>query len=186
MDKIFTGENKKQAEFLTFFEVYVFPHGIFAGLWVNFLVLLSHIPYKNTEELPLACLYLKFSLGYDYPHLLLYKRLGLCEMFFPRIRFVSDKHRVSQNIAKNGEHCIVDFQLKLRHVNVCTGGDLCSPFFSNFSETPRMKVSFDVRISRWEITFSFVFQDFASTCGEQPFNVCSHAPGTAHCLGATH
>ena len=73
-----------------------------------------------------------------------------------------------------------------RHTNVCTGGDLCSPFFSNFSETPSMKVSFDVRISRWEITFSFVFQDFASTCEEQPFNACSHAPGTAHCLGATH
>ena len=41
----------------------------------NFLVLLSHIPYKKSEELPMACLYLKFSLGYVYPHLLLYKRL---------------------------------------------------------------------------------------------------------------
>ena len=75
VDQIFTGENKKQAEFFTFFEVYMFLNGIFAGLWVNFLVLLSHIPYKNSEELPLACLYLKFSLGYDYPHPLLYKRL---------------------------------------------------------------------------------------------------------------
>ena len=73
-----------------------------------------------------------------------------------------------------------------RHINVCTGGDLCSPFFSNFSETPCMKVSFDVRISRWEITFSFVFQDFASTCREQHFRAYSHAPGTAHCLWATH
>ena len=67
-----------------------------------------------------------------------------------------------------------------RHLNVCTGGDLCSPFFSNFPETPCMKVSFDVRISPWEIVFSFVFQDFASTCGEQPFRACSHAPGAAH------
>ena len=33
-----------------------------------------------------------------------------------------------------------------RHINVCTGGDLCSSFFSNFSETPCMKVGFDVRI----------------------------------------
>ena len=32
-----------------------------------------------------------------------------------------------------------------RHINVCTGGDLCSPFFSNFSETPCMKVGFDVK-----------------------------------------
>ena len=43
------------------------------------------------------------------------------------------------------------------------------PIFSNFSETPCMKVDFDVRISPWEITFSFVFQDFTSTCGEQHF-----------------
>ena len=45
------------------------------GLWVSFLVLLSHIPYKKSEELSLACLYLKFSLGYGYLHLLLHKRL---------------------------------------------------------------------------------------------------------------
>ena len=78
-------KTKEQAEFLAFFEVYAFLNGIYPGLWVNFLVLLwvnflvllSHIPYKKSE-LPLACLYLKFSLGYDYPHLLLYKRLWLC------------------------------------------------------------------------------------------------------------
>ena len=63
------------------------------------------------------------------------------------------------------------------HINLCTGDDLCSPFFSNFSETPCMKVSFDVKISRWEITFSFIFQEFASICGEQPFRACSHALG---------
>ena len=33
------------------------------------------------------------------------------------------------------------------HINVSSGGDLCSPFSSNFSETPCMKVGFDVRIS---------------------------------------
>ena len=77
VDQIFTGENKKQAEFLTFFEVYMFSQWNFPGLWVNFLVLLSHIPYKKSEEFPLACLYLKFSLGYGYPHLLLYKMLWL-------------------------------------------------------------------------------------------------------------
>ena len=30
---------------------------------------------QKSEVLPLACLYLKFSLGYVYPHLLLYERL---------------------------------------------------------------------------------------------------------------
>ena len=38
------------------------------SIWVNFLVVLSHILYKKSEEFPLACLYLKFSLGYGYPH----------------------------------------------------------------------------------------------------------------------
>ena len=32
-----------------------------------------------------------------------------------------------------------------RHINVCSGGDLCSPFLSNFSETPCVKVGFDVK-----------------------------------------
>ena len=69
------------------------------------------------------------------------------------------------------------------HINVCTGGDLCSLFFSNFSETLCMKVSFDVRISQWEITFSFIFQEFASTCREQPCRACSHALGQFIALG---
>ena len=74
--QIFTGENKKQAKFFYLFRgLRVFSIGIFPGLWANFLVLLSHIPHKKSEEMPLACLYLKFSLGYGYPHLLLYKRL---------------------------------------------------------------------------------------------------------------
>ena len=30
------------------------------------------------------------------------------------VLLVVDKYRVSQNIAKNGEHCIVDFQFKLK------------------------------------------------------------------------
>ena len=32
VDQIFTGENKKQAEFLTFLEVYLFLNEIFPGL----------------------------------------------------------------------------------------------------------------------------------------------------------
>ena len=31
-----------------------------------------------------------------------------------------------------------------RHINVCLGGDLCSPFFSNFSEIPCVKIGFNV------------------------------------------
>ena len=68
-------KTKNKPNFLPFSRFTCFLDGIFAGLWVKFLVLLSNIPYKNSEELPLACSYLKLSLGYDYPHLLLYKRL---------------------------------------------------------------------------------------------------------------
>ena len=76
MVQIFTGENKKsKLNFLPFSRFTGFLNGIFPSLSVNFLVLLSHIPYKKSEELPLACLYLKFSLGYGYPHVLLYNRL---------------------------------------------------------------------------------------------------------------
>ena len=31
-----------------------------------------------------------------------------------------------------------------RHINVCLGGDLCSPFVSNFSEIPCVKIGFNV------------------------------------------
>ena len=33
------------------------------------------------------------------------------------------------------------------HINVCSGGDLCSPFIGNFSETPCVRVGFEIRIS---------------------------------------
>ena len=68
-------KTKNKLNFLPFSRFTCFLNGIFPGLWVNSLVLLSHIPCKKSEELPLACLYLKFSRGYGYPYLLLYKRL---------------------------------------------------------------------------------------------------------------
>ena len=72
VNQIFTGE---KLNFLPVSRFTCFLNGICPGLWVNCLVLLSHIPYKKSEELPLTRLYLKFSLDYGYPHLLLYKRL---------------------------------------------------------------------------------------------------------------
>ena len=56
--------------------------------------------------------------------------------------------------------------------------DLCSTFFSNFSGTPCIfgfTSGFPSSdewgpLSRWwEILFAFVFLEFTSTCGEQPF-----------------
>ena len=68
MDQIFTSENKrKQVEFFTFFEVYVFFQwnillvygSIFDGTVTHSL--------QKSEELLLACLF-QVSLGYGYPH----------------------------------------------------------------------------------------------------------------------
>ena len=79
VDQIFTGENKKQAKFLTFFEVYLFSEWNFTLSMGQFFCFCYHTYLnKKSEELSLACLYLKFSLAHGYPHLLLYKRLWLC------------------------------------------------------------------------------------------------------------
>ena len=41
-----------------------------------------------------------------------------------------------------------------RHINACSEGDLCSPFFNNFSETHCIKVGLDVRISLVRVLFT--------------------------------
>ena len=54
---------------------------------------------------------------------------------------------MSQKLLKIAEHYTVDFSSSnyaKRHINVCLGGDLCSPFFSNFSEIPCVKIGFNV------------------------------------------
>ena len=90
-----------------------FFNGIFTGLWVNFLVLLSHIPYKQSEELPMGCLFDVFTglwlstptfciKGYDYV-----KRF-VSELVLLVINTGSPK-----NCQKSGEHYIVDFQFRL-------------------------------------------------------------------------
>ena len=65
-----------------------------------------------------------------------------------------------------------------RHINVCSGGDLCSLFLATFLRHP-LKVGFDVRISLVCMNevrfpaggrFHFLVLDFTSTCGEQPFS----------------
>ena len=72
------------------------------------------------------------------------------ETFSPCIGFISDKYRVSQKLLKMGNNTtllISSSNYAKRHINVCPGGDLCFPFFGNFSETPCVKVGFDVRTS---------------------------------------
>ena len=71
------------------------------------------------------------------------------ETFCPCIGFISDKCKVSQKLLKmeNTTLLISSSNYAKCHINVCSGGDLCSQFFSNFSETLCVKTGFDVRIS---------------------------------------
>ena len=71
------------------------------------------------------------------------------ETFCPCIGFISNKYRVSQKLLNNGNiTLLITSSNYAKHlINVCSGGDLCSPFISYFSETPCVKVGFDVRIS---------------------------------------
>ena len=71
------------------------------------------------------------------------------ETFCLCISFISDKYRVSQKLLKMGNATLLisSPNYAKRQMNVCSGGNLCSLFFSNFSETPCMKFGFDLRIS---------------------------------------
>ena len=71
------------------------------------------------------------------------------ETFCPCIGFISDKYRVSQKLLNDGNTTLLisSSNYAKHHINVCSGGDLFSPFVSNVFETPCVKVGFDVRIS---------------------------------------
>ena len=138
MDQIFTGENKKIRVFDIFRGLHCtcFFNGIFPGLWVNFLVFLSHIPYKKSEELPLlACLFVVFTglwlsaptfciKGYDYVKhfvrvlVLLVINTGCREKFLKKMGDTT--LLISSSIYAK------------RHINTCSGGNLCSPFLAIF------------------------------------------------------
>ena len=60
VDQIFTGE-KKLAEFLTIFEVYVFPQWDFASSIGQFFGSAVTYTSQKSEELPLACLFEVFT-----------------------------------------------------------------------------------------------------------------------------
>ena len=104
---------------------------------------------QKYEELPLACLFEVFTgLWLSTPTfctkvIIMLNILSVCWC-------ISDKYRASQTVSKKMENTTLLISSSIyakRHINVCSGGDLCSPSFSNFSETPCMEAGFDVRIS---------------------------------------
>ena len=67
---------------------------------------------------------------------------------FPRCPKNGKFPKVSQKLLTMGNTILLisSSNYAKHHINVCSGGDLCSPFISNISETPCVKVGFDVRI----------------------------------------
>ena len=114
MDQIFTGENKKkQVEF--FFEVYtlrVFQWN-FPCLWVSCLVLLSHIPYKKSEELSLACSYEVFTELWLSTPTFCIKGCDYVKHFV-RVLVLSVINTGCLKFLKHGVHYIADFPFNLR------------------------------------------------------------------------
>ena len=109
-------QTKKQIEFLTFFEVYtvrVFFSGIFPGLWVNFLVMLSYIPYKKLEELLPACLFEVFIRLWLSTSTFCIKGYDYVEHFVRVLVLLVINAGCLQKFLKNGENFIVDFQFNL-------------------------------------------------------------------------
>ena len=117
MDQIFTGENKQKTGRI--FDLFrglhctCFFNGIFPGLWVNFLVLLSHIPYRKFEELPLVCLFEVFTgLWLSTPTFCI-KGCDYVKHFVRVLVLFVINTGCLKKFLKNGEHYIVDFQFNL-------------------------------------------------------------------------
>ena len=95
---------KKQVEFFTFFEVYTVRVFFSIELFLGYGSIFWFCCPTFTKNLR-SCLwlvYLKFPLGYGYPHLLFaYKKLDYVKTFCPCIGFISNNTcRVSWKISK--------------------------------------------------------------------------------------
>ena len=116
-----------------------------------FLGLLSHIPYKKSEELLLACLFEIFTgLWLSTPPFCI-KGHDYVKCFVRVLVLLVINTGCLKTLLKMGNTTLLisSSNYAKRHINMCSGGDLCSPllFLSNFSEIPSIKVGFDVRIS---------------------------------------
>ena len=97
----------------------------------------------------MVCLYLKFSLGYGYPHLLLFKGYDSVERFVRVLVLLVINTGCPKKLLKMGNTALLissSNYAKTPHKFVHRRL-FVSPIFSNFSETLCMKVGFDVRFS---------------------------------------
>ena len=100
---------------------------------------------QKSEELPLACLFEVFTgLWLSTPTFCMkdydYVKRFVCVLVLLVINTGCLKKLLKMG---NTTLLISSSNYAKRQLNVCSGGDLCSPFFSNFSETSCMKVGFD-------------------------------------------
>ena len=136
VDQIFPSENKKQVDFFYLFQgLHVFSMEFFliygSIFWFYYHTHLTKVrgvaPGLIIFEVftrlwlstPTFCIK-----GYDY-----------VKHFVRVLVLLVINTGCAKKLLKNGEHYIVDFQFKLCQ-NVCTGGDLCSPFLAIFLTHP--------------------------------------------------
>ena len=150
MDQIFTVENRKKTcgIFDDFRGLRVFSMG-FCLVYRSIFGSAVTYTLQKPEELSLACLFEVFTgLWLSKPTFCI-KDYNYVKLFVRVLVLLVINTVCLKKLQKSGEHRIVDFydNYAKRQLNVCSGGDLCSPFFINFSEPPCMRVGFDERIS---------------------------------------
>ena len=115
-----------------------FFSGIFPGLWVNFLVMLSYIPYKKLEELLLACLFEVFIRLWLSASTFCIKGYDYVEHFVRVLVLLVINAGCLQKFLKMGKTSLLISSsiYAKRQINVCSGGYLCFPFSAIFLKHP--------------------------------------------------
>ena len=126
-----------------------FLNGIFPSLWVNFLFCCNTYLNKKSAELPLACLFEVSTELWLFTPTFYIKGYDYVKRFVRVLALLVINTGCLKNLLKHGEHSLLisssnyaktPYKCVLRRRFVF-------PVFSNFSETPCMKVGFDVTIS---------------------------------------
>ena len=104
---------KKQEEFLTIFEVYVFSQWNFPSSIGQYFGSSVTYSLQKSEELPLACLFEVFTGLWLSTHTFCIKDYDYVKRFVRVLVLLVINTGCLIKLLKNGEHHIVDFQFKL-------------------------------------------------------------------------
>ena len=138
VDQIFTCENKKkQVEFFTIFEVYVFSQWNFASSIGQFFSSAVTYTLQKSEELPLACLFEVFTgLWLSTPTFCIKDYDYLKRFVRVLVLLVIDTGCLKNKKMGNTTLLIYSSNYAKCQLNVCSGGDLCSSFLAIFLKHP--------------------------------------------------